>query len=69
MIVVDTSVWVTATRDSATRIATTLRALIDADTVVDRQFLRAEDFQEEQDYQLGRRRGVNAGMLRPGADG
>jgi predicted nucleic acid-binding protein len=34
VIVVDTSVWVTATRDSATSIAATLRALIDADTVV-----------------------------------
>ena len=32
----------------------------------DRQFLRAEDFQVEQAYHLGRRRGVNAGMFRPG---
>jgi predicted nucleic acid-binding protein len=34
VIIVDTSVWVTATRDSATSIAATLGALIDADTVV-----------------------------------
>jgi hypothetical protein len=32
----------------------------------DRQFLHAEDFQVEQDYHLGRRRGVSAGMFRPG---
>jgi hypothetical protein len=32
----------------------------------DRQFLRAEDLQVEQAYHLGRRRGVNAGMFRPG---
>ncbi|HET6520678.1 MAG TPA: hypothetical protein VFG47_12800, partial [Geminicoccaceae bacterium] len=32
----------------------------------DRQFLRAEDFQAEQGYHLGRRRGVNAGLHRPG---
>jgi hypothetical protein len=32
----------------------------------DRQFLRAEDFRLEQGYHLGRRRGLSAGMLRPG---
>ena len=32
----------------------------------DRQFLRAEDFQVEQGYHLGRRRGVSAGLFRPG---
>ena len=32
----------------------------------DRQFLRAEDFQAEQAYHVGRRRGMSAGMLRPG---
>jgi hypothetical protein len=32
----------------------------------DRQFLRAEDFQVEQAYHLGRRRGISVGMFRPG---
>jgi hypothetical protein len=32
----------------------------------DRQFLRAEDLQLEQGYHLGRRRGISAGLLRPG---
>jgi hypothetical protein len=35
-------------------------------TYFDRQFLRAEDFQVEQGYHLGRRRGISAGMFRPG---